>query len=101
MQEHFGVTTVEAMSAGAVPVVINTGGQREIVTHGVDGFLWNDLDSLAEHTQQLAGDADLRRRLSLNAVHSSARFSREAFGARVEQLISVPGNNLACSRAVK
>jgi hypothetical protein len=42
-QEHFGMTTVEAMSAGAVPVVLNTGGQREIVTHGDDGFLWGEL----------------------------------------------------------
>ncbi len=101
MQEHFGVTTVEAMSAGAVPVVINTGGQREIVTHGVDGFLWNDLDGLVEYTRLLAGDADLRTRLSLNAVHSSVRFSREAFCARVEQLISAPGSGLESSRVGK
>ncbi len=33
-QEHFGISTVEAMAAGCVPVVINRGGQREIVEHG-------------------------------------------------------------------
>ena len=86
-QEHFGVTTVEAMSAGAVPVAINTGGQRESVTHGANGFLWDDLDSLAEQTRRLAGDAALRARLSENAVLSSARFSRQAFGERIERLI--------------
>jgi len=100
-QEHFGVTTVEAMSAGAAPVVINTGGQREIVTHAVDGFLWDDLEGLAEYTQRLAGDTELRRRLSQSAVHSSARFSREAFGARVEQLIHAPRNELGLSRDAK
>ena len=40
--EHFGITTVEAMSAGAVPVVIAAGGQPEIVRDGVDGFLFGD-----------------------------------------------------------
>jgi len=86
-QEHFGVTTVEAMSAGAVPVVINSGGQREIVTHELDGFLWDDLDGLVAHTRRLAGDAELSRRLSLQALLSSARFSTGAFLSRIEQLI--------------
>ena len=86
-QEHFGVTTVEAMSAGAVPVAINTGGQREIVTHEVDGFLWDHLDGLAGHTRRLAEDAELRRRMSLQAVLSSARFSTDAFVKRIELLI--------------
>ena len=39
--EHFGISTVEAMGAGAVPVVINAGGQTEIVADGENGFLWN------------------------------------------------------------
>src|SRR6185369_8422589 len=30
--EHFGISTVEAMGAGAVPVVLHAGGQKEIVT---------------------------------------------------------------------
>jgi glycosyltransferase involved in cell wall biosynthesis len=88
MQEHFGQTTVEAMSAGVVPVVINTGGQREIVTHSSDGFLWDDLAGLAAHTQRLAADAKLRACLSDTAIRSSERFSRQAFGERVEQLIA-------------
>ncbi|MCX7840964.1 MAG: glycosyltransferase, partial [Anaerolineae bacterium] len=41
--EHFGITTVEAMASGCVPVVINKGGQSEIVQHGRNGFLWNTL----------------------------------------------------------
>ena len=36
--EHFGITTVEAMSAGAVPVVIDAAGQVEIVEHGANGL---------------------------------------------------------------
>ena len=33
--EHFGMSTVEAMSAGCVPVVFAGGGQLEIVQSGI------------------------------------------------------------------
>ena len=86
-QEHFGISTVEAMSAGAVPVVYATGGQKEIVTDGVDGFWWNDIDWLMNRTRSLANDPDLRCRLSHQAVVTSKRFGREAFTAKVDHLI--------------
>jgi glycosyltransferase involved in cell wall biosynthesis len=54
--EHFGITTVEAMAAGCVPVVIDKAGQREIVRHGTDGYRWTTLDELEAWTRQLAGD---------------------------------------------
>lgn len=86
-QEHFGMSTVEAMSAGAVPVVINSGGQREIVTHGADGFLWDDLQGLAENTQLLTSDEQLRRRLGRRARASVERFSRAAFNEKMDGLL--------------
>ena len=51
--EHFGMTTVEAMSAGCIPIVINKGGQPEIVTEGT-GFCWNTLDELIKQTENIA-----------------------------------------------
>ena len=44
--EHFGMTTVEAMAAGCVPMVIAAGGQVEIVTAGTDGFWWSSPEEL-------------------------------------------------------
>jgi lipopolysaccharide exporter len=41
-QEPFGMVVVEALAAGAFPVVSNVGGIPEIVTHGVDGILVDD-----------------------------------------------------------
>ncbi|MBD5446774.1 MAG: glycosyltransferase family 4 protein [Treponema sp.] len=49
--EHFGITTVEAMSAGCIPVVIDKGGQQEIVDEGINGFKWNTTDELLEKTR--------------------------------------------------
>lgn len=86
-QEHFGITTVEAMSAGAVPVVYGSGGQKEIVTHGLDGLCWGDAAGLVSQTLALARDPELRARLSREAVVSSRRFGKEAFGASVDRLV--------------
>ena len=86
-QEHFGITTVEAMSAGAVPVVINSGGQRETVQHGVNGFLWNSLEELQDYTSRLADDPALLKQFSNRAVASSKQFSRAAFADRIENLV--------------
>jgi len=86
-QEHFGISTVEAMSAGAVPVVYATGGQKEIVTDEVDGYWWTDVDRLVNQTRRLANDAALRSELGQQAVLSSKRFSRETFVANIDRLI--------------
>ena len=77
--EHFGIATVEAMAAGCVPIVINKGGQREIVEHGVSGFLWNSLEELKLYTLQIARDEKLRIRMADAARLRAQRFSTERF----------------------
>ena len=77
--EHFGIATVEAMAAGCVPVVINKGGQRDIVEHGVNGFLWNTLDELRTYTLRVAHDEQLRIRLADAARARAQLFSAENF----------------------
>jgi glycosyltransferase involved in cell wall biosynthesis len=86
-QEHFGITTVEAMSAAAVPVVYASGGQTEVVSNEVYGFCWNDLEQLSGYTRKLANDAELRRRLGQQAVIASRRFSRETFAEAIDRLM--------------
>jgi glycosyltransferase involved in cell wall biosynthesis len=83
LAEHFGIATVEAMAAGAVPVVINKGGQPEIVQHGHSGFVWNTLDELKRYTQLLAEDRSLWNRMSAAARQRAQDFSRSRF---IEQL---------------
>lgn len=83
--EHFGIVTVEAMSAGCVPVVIRKGAQPEIVVHRESGFLWDTLEELKEYTQLLMSDRELWARMSAAAVERSQLFSRSAFLARFDQ----------------
>lgn len=85
--EHFGITTVEAMRCGVVPVVINAGGQVEIVINNVSGFLWNTLEELEETTNNLIRDSQLLKKISRNAEKESLRFSRERFCKQINELI--------------
>ena len=77
--EHFGISTVEAMAAGCVPVVINKGGQSEIVQHGISGFLWNTVNELQDYTNQLIKDDGLRARMAGAARQRAQVFNRERF----------------------
>jgi glycosyltransferase involved in cell wall biosynthesis len=86
LAEHFGIATVEAMAAGCVPVVIDRGGQSEIVTHGENGFLWKTLDELADYTTRLADDAALWERLSEAARRRAHDFDRRLFIKRMSVL---------------
>jgi glycosyltransferase involved in cell wall biosynthesis len=86
LAEHFGIATVEAMAAGCVPVVIDRGGQSEIVSHGENGFLWNTLDELAAYTRRLAADEGLWQRLSDAARRRARDFERRRFIDRMSAL---------------
>jgi glycosyltransferase involved in cell wall biosynthesis len=81
--EHFGITTVEAMSAGAVPVVIDAAGQVEIVEQGATGYRFAGLDGLVGHTGRLIADPAWRATLSAAAERRAADFGWDAFVTRV------------------
>jgi L-malate glycosyltransferase len=87
LMEHFGIVTVEAMAAGCVPVVINSGGQPEIVEHGVSGFLWNSLDEMVDYTFRLMRDDELRQKMSAAACVRSRYFDRKHFVDRFQNLL--------------
>lgn len=84
--EHFGITTVEAMSSGCVPVVINAGGQREIVTPQ-SGFLWNTREELIKFTLQLIEDEKKLKMYSAQAIKRSAFFDKKQGVKRFEMLL--------------
>jgi glycosyltransferase involved in cell wall biosynthesis len=86
--EHFGIVTVEAMSAGCVPVVIARGGQPEIVQHGVSGFLWSTLDELKALTLQYASsDEAAKRAYRTEAIEASQRYSTRNFRANLDDIV--------------
>ncbi|MGH9193295.1 MAG: glycosyltransferase family 4 protein, partial [Acidimicrobiales bacterium] len=86
--EHFGITTVEAMSAGAVPVVIDAAGQVEIVDQGVSGYRFRTLDGLVRQTEILIANPGWRRELSHAAQQRAKAFGWPVFSDRIRQEVS-------------
>lgn len=84
--EHFGISTVEAMGGGVVPVVINAGGQREIVKDGQDGYLWDTTSELKKYTLKLTEDELLISKLSKNAIKKAQYFAGNRFENEVRRL---------------
>lgn len=86
--EHFGISVVEAMAAGAVPLVFGAAGPAEIVRDCVDGVQWTTLDELAAASVRLAGAPDELARLSAAAVARAEDFSAATFAARLRHLLA-------------
>jgi len=85
--EHFGITTVEAMSAGLVPVVIDKGGQPEIVKDDKNGLLWKGTNELIKKTLSLIEDHRQWLRLSREAEKKAEFFSQKRFCHEIKELL--------------
>lgn len=86
--EHFGIAPVEAMSAGAVPVVFDAAGPGAVVRHEVDGLKYRTIDELVTSTERLIADDALRARLSESARQRSLEFDQQHFEDHVRALVS-------------
>jgi glycosyltransferase involved in cell wall biosynthesis len=83
--EHFGITTVEAMSAGAVPVAFAAAGPLEAFRDGVEGRHFRDVDGLVDATSALLTDAPGRRAMAAAAAARAADFGMDAFADRLRR----------------
>lgn len=85
--EHFGISVVEAMSAGCVPVVIGSGGHKEIVQDGEDGALWASTAALSEKTLELIKNNKKRQWFAENSQRKASNFSQNVFENEVSKII--------------
>ena len=86
--EHFGITIVEAMAAGCVPIVHDSGGPKEIVTSDV-GFRWSNLSVAARQIVMLAENDSLWRELSAAASVRARQFRPEVFESEMTRILTV------------
>lgn len=85
--EHFGITTVEAMAAGAVPLVLGKGGPKEVIKPGENGFVWQTKEELINLTNNLINSPRLFKELSGKVIKSSKDYSKEKFCQAFEKLV--------------
>lgn len=82
--EHFGIAPVEAMSAGAIPVVYGLGGPREIVEAGRNGFVFMTEEELIARTLEIIHlDDDARMAMAKETAESAHRFSEDRFATEL------------------
>ena len=84
--EHFGITTVEAMAAGCIPIVINKGGQKEIIREAENGFLFDDFNELKEKTLWAIKNPGKLSLLRENAKKDSNLFSNKVFEKKLLEI---------------
>lgn len=85
--EHFGITIVEAMASGCVPLAVGKGGPKEIMEEGKTGFFWKNEEELEKLTFKLIKKPEILKKLSQNVVKSSQGFSKESFCQNFDGII--------------
>lgn len=85
--EHFGIAPVEAMSAGAVPILFDAGGHKEIIKNGINGFLWKNTGDLYRFYKEISENERLRRQISQKAKERAQNFSYEKFEKTFSNLL--------------
>ncbi len=81
--EGMALAALEAMSAGLPLVLTRTGGTRDMVEEGVNGFTfeWGDVGTLTAHLRCLATDRALARRMGAASRERAVHFSWEGIAA--------------------
>lgn len=85
--EHFGITTVEAMNYGVVPLVVGKGGQTEVLGDSMKSLLWQEIPELVERTSQLIMNQAEREEIAELAVQQAKNFGRTRFTTTLEAML--------------
>ncbi len=86
--EHFGISTVEAMAAGCVPLVMGKGGQLEAVGSFFEDYTWLTQQDCIKKTHLVVKNQDLRTRLQKQAVMQAQKFGPQPFKNKCQELLT-------------
>jgi len=87
--EHFGISTLEAMASKALPIVINKGGQKEIIGSRLKNCLWDSEAECLSKTLELINNDLQRAELANLAYERSLFFSEKRFKAILLAMVRV------------
>ncbi|MCY1596890.1 N-acetyl-alpha-D-glucosaminyl L-malate synthase BshA [Staphylococcus pettenkoferi] len=79
-KESFGLTLLEAMKTGVVPIGSNAGGIKEVIKHGETGYIVDvgDSDAASRYALKLLNNPELYQRLQHNMLSDiEQRFGSE------------------------
>lgn len=75
--EHFGISTVEAISAGCIPVVHDSGGQKEVVPFS--DLRFDQPETAVEILKSLCCDSNSYKQLQSNLQQHIVQFGNQHF----------------------
>lgn len=88
--EHFGMSTIEAMASGCIPIVVNAGGLKETVEAGSNGYLFSTQDELLAATNEVLTQTPNKLRALQQAARQKAQeFSLDRFCATLDEMVGV------------
>lgn len=84
--ESFGISVVEAMARGNIPVTFKKGGLPEIIKNGYNGFIVEEVsaETLCKKLFELTSNEDYKN-LTKNALETSKKFTIENTIASLEE----------------
>jgi glycosyltransferase involved in cell wall biosynthesis len=88
--EAFGMSIVESMAAGCVPIVPRTGGPWIDILdcqEGQYGFSYRNPAEAADKIKLLLGDENLRSEVSVRATERSVAFDSAVFGKKLLRVV--------------
>ena len=88
--ETFGLTALEAMTAGLPVIVPTEGGIAEMVTDGVNGYKIDvaDLDCIGDAIKKLLTDKTKYIQMAENALLCAKKFNADDMIERVEKILA-------------
>lgn len=87
--EHFGISTIEAMAAGAVPVVHFKGGQKEILGDDLRELGWLNMAEGILKTSQIITNSTQTKTFAMKVERRANIFSKMHFDKRIKELFTV------------
>lgn len=89
-QEHFGISVVEGMMIGLIPIVFDGGGPAEITRAAGVGFRYRSIEEAADAVQTVAAMPPQERELlGSKAKEFARRFTDERFQSRVRKVVDM------------
>lgn len=85
--EHFGIVVAEMVAAQTLPIVPDSGGQREIVGHR-DELLYGSTKEAERNVDRILSDSELERRIREELPDPTERFGRRRFRERIRSIVT-------------
>ena len=86
-EEPFGMAVIESLASGTPVIAMNRGAMKEIIEHGKNGFLANNVEEFKEYMQR-SGEIDPAYCRRSVRKKFGARHMAEEYLKRYEQVMS-------------